>query len=313
MQLISNEDVQKAREMDLLTYLTLYEPDNLRLVSRNTYSSVEHDSLIINNGKWCWFSQGIGGRTALDYLIKVRHLPFRDAVERIIGNIAEPMTPAKITPIVQPKEFIMPEVSNDTSRVVKYLTGRGIDLEIIEWCIEHKLIYETAKYGNVLFIGYDMNGEPKYGAVRATAGDYKGDVRGSDKHFSFKLVKAEHPKTVHVFEAVPDLLSFATLLKLEGQNWRKESYLSLAGIGNGKSLPKALEQFLKDYPDISHIYLHFDNDEPGRVASKNISEALKNDYVVRDIPPPSGKDYNDYLRSLQESRRLSRGLRGRAP
>ena len=313
MQLINTEDVQKAREMDLLTYLSIYEPDNLRHVSGNTYSTAEHDSLVINNGKWCWFSQGIGGRTALDYLIKVKHLPFRDAVERIIRNVAEPITPAKITSNVQTKEFIMPDVSNDTSRVENYLTGRGIDSEIIEWCIEHKLIYETAKYGNVLFIGYDMNGKPRYGAVRATAGNYKGDVRGSDKRFSFKLVKADHPRTAHVFEAVPDLLSFATLLKLEGQNWRKESYLSLAGIGNGKSLPKALEQFLKDYPDISHIYLHLDNDEPGRIASKNISEALKSNYVVRDLPPPSGKDYNDYLRSLQKSRRLSRGLRGRIP
>ena len=88
MQFISKEDVQKAREMDLLTYLTYYEPDNVRHVSGNVYSTVEHDSLIINNGKWCWFSQGVGGKSAIDYLIKVRGIPFRDAVERIIGFLA---------------------------------------------------------------------------------------------------------------------------------------------------------------------------------------------------------------------------------
>ena len=295
MQLISKEDVERAREMDLLTYLTYFDPGNLRHVSGNTFSTVEHDSLIINNGKWCWFSQGIGGKSALDYLIKVKGIPFREAVERIIGCVTEPL-PLVRPPPVQPKEFVMPELSDDTTLVRNYLIGRGIDPEIISWCIEHGFIFETAKYHNVLFVGYDLEGNPKYGAVRSTTGPYKGDVLGSDKRFSFRIVKAAHPKKVHVFEAVPDLLSYATLVKAEGRSWHKESYLSLAGIGSGKKMPKALQQFLEIYPDVSHIYLHLDNDEPGRNAAKNLSEILKSDYTVKDCPPPSGKDYNDYLR-----------------
>ena len=297
MQLISKEDIEKAREMDLLTYLTYYEPDNLRHVSGNIYSTYEHDSLMISNGKWCWFSQGIGGYNALDYLIKVRGIPFRTAVEKIIGSITEPL-PTPLKPHTEaPKEFVMPKLSTDTTRVMRYLTGRGIDPEIIQWCIDRKLLFETADYGNALFIGYDSAGNPKYGAVRSTTGSFKGDAKGSDKRFAFRIVKAKQPKSVHVFEAVPDLLSYATLVKMEGANWHSESYISLAGIGVGKSIPKALEQFLKDYPTISHIFLHLDNDEPGRKAVKSIFEALHSDYVIRDRPPPSGKDYNDYLRS----------------
>ena len=109
-------------------------------------------------------------------------------------------------------------------------------------------IFETTKYSNVLFVGYDVDGNPKYGAVRATTGSFKGDVQGSDKKCAFKIVRAESPRKVHVFESVPDLLSYATLVKLSGKNWLKETYLSLAGIG-GKVVPMALEQFLKDYPD----------------------------------------------------------------
>lgn len=298
MQLIPKEDIQRAREMDLLTYLTYYEPGNLKHVSGNVFSTVEHDSLIINNGKWCWFSRQIGGKSALDYLIKVKGMPFRDAVERIIGNITEPL------PVVKqaespPKEFIMPELNNDTTRVSTYLASRGIDPEITKWCIDHKLIFETAKYGNVVFVGYDKQGNPKHGSMRSTTTPYKGDVKGSDKRFAFRLIRAEHPRKVHVFEAVPDLLSYATCVKLQGGNWRKETYLSLAGIG-GSSLPKALEQFLKDYPDISHIYLHLDNDEPGRNAAKTIKELLSGKYVVKDQPPPSGKDYNEYLQSNRD-------------
>lgn len=293
MQLIPKEDLERAREMDLFTYLSYYDPGNLKHVSGNTYCTVEHDSLIINNGKWCWFSQGIGGRSALDYLIKVKGIPFREAVERIIGNVSEPL------PIVKqatspPKVFIMPEVSSDTSNVQKYLEGRGIDKSILKWCFEHKLIFQTAKYGDVLFIGYDTEGTPKYGAVRSTTRDYKGDVKGSDKRFAFRIVKAKSPRKVHVFESAPDLLAYATYIKLSGKNWRKESYLSLGGIG-GSQLPKALEQLLKDYPEISDIFLHLDNDAPGRNAVKSIKEQLKDSYRVRDYPPPSGKDFNDFL------------------
>lgn len=69
MRYIAAEDVAKAKEMDLLTYLRNYEPQELVHVSGNTYCTREHDSLRISNGKWCWFSQGIGGRSALGYAV----------------------------------------------------------------------------------------------------------------------------------------------------------------------------------------------------------------------------------------------------
>ena len=74
MRYIAAEDVAKAKEMDLLTYLRNYEPQELVHVSGSTYCTREHDSLRISNGKWCWFSQGIGGRSALDYLIKANRI-----------------------------------------------------------------------------------------------------------------------------------------------------------------------------------------------------------------------------------------------
>lgn len=78
--------VAQAREMDLLTYLQNYEPQELVHFGGNTYCTREHDSLKISDGKWCWFSRGIGGRSALDYLIKVKGIPFMQAVERIVGQ-----------------------------------------------------------------------------------------------------------------------------------------------------------------------------------------------------------------------------------
>lgn len=72
MAYVSPEDIQRAKEMDLLTYLRNYEPEELVHISGETYCTREHDSLKISNGKWHWFSRGFGGKTALDYLIKVR-------------------------------------------------------------------------------------------------------------------------------------------------------------------------------------------------------------------------------------------------
>ena len=88
MPFIPPEQLARAREMDLLTYLRTYEPQELVRFGSDTYCTREHDSLKISNGKWCWFSRGIGGRTALDYLIKVREIPFIEAVEMIVGPAA---------------------------------------------------------------------------------------------------------------------------------------------------------------------------------------------------------------------------------
>lgn len=71
MPYIPPEVVERAREMDLLTYLKSYEPQKLVHFGGNTYCTREHDSLKISNGKWCRFSCGIGGYSALEYLIKV--------------------------------------------------------------------------------------------------------------------------------------------------------------------------------------------------------------------------------------------------
>ena len=89
MGYVTREMIDRAKEMDLLTYLQIYEPQELVHFGGSTYCTREHDSLKISNGKWCWFSRGIGGKTALDYLIKVKELPFTEAVERIVGQVAE--------------------------------------------------------------------------------------------------------------------------------------------------------------------------------------------------------------------------------
>ena len=88
MPFIAPELIIQAKQMDLLTYLKNYETYELVKFSDNTYCTRTHDSLKISNGKWIWWSRGIGGRSALDYLIKVKGYSFLEAVETIIGHTA---------------------------------------------------------------------------------------------------------------------------------------------------------------------------------------------------------------------------------
>lgn len=88
MNYVPPDDIENAKQIDLLTYLQSYEPQELVYISGNTYCTREHDSLKISNGKWHWFSRDIGGKTALDYLIKVKDYTFLEAVQTILGRAA---------------------------------------------------------------------------------------------------------------------------------------------------------------------------------------------------------------------------------
>lgn len=297
MSYVSPEDIEQAKQMDLLTYLQNYESNNLIRVSGSTYCTREHDSLKISNGKWCWFSHGVGGRTALDYLIKVKDYTFVQAVETILGRAAAVPPVFHCQQSEPPRELLMPEMNDNTDRVVSYLKSRGIHPVIIDYCLKSKLVLETKEYHNAVFVGRDLSGKARYGALRSTTSSYKGDVSGSDKHFSFSIPGTSN--TVHVFEAAIDLLSYATLELYDGRDWHRDSLLSLAGVYKTKRkdvVPIALEQFLKDHPGISTLRLHLDNDEIGRGAVAGIVSGLNGRYQVYDEPPRYGKDVNDQLK-----------------
>ena len=85
MAYFNKEQIEKAREIDLITYLQNNNPDELVYDSRGAYHTKTHDSLKISNGLWYWFSRGIGGKSALDYLIIVEDKSFTEAVSLILG------------------------------------------------------------------------------------------------------------------------------------------------------------------------------------------------------------------------------------
>ena len=284
----------------MLTYLRQCEPQELVHVSGNVYCTKTHDSLRISNGKWCWFSRGIGGASALDYLIKVNGYSFMEAMETISGRAAErPPISMPTAEKPQPKTLLLPERSPTSDRVIAYLTGRGIDREILDYCIQTEKLYESLPHHNAVFLGFDTQGKARFGCQRGTGKvRFHGDLNGSDKHFSFSL--AGDSPSLHLFESPIDALSYATLCKLDGIDWRRQNLLSLAGVYRPSQkgpprLPLALEQFLKDHPRVNRVCLHLDNDLPGKQAAQAILSALPENVQGENRPPPFGKDVNDTL------------------
>jgi hypothetical protein len=153
MPYVEPEAILQAKQMDLFTYLQNYEPNELVHVSGNVYCTKTHDSLKISNGKWCWFSRGIGGKSALDYLIKVKELSFVEAVEQIVGQAAVR------SPILyrqenknQEKNLILPERNENNEKVKAYLS-----LELFEgkdWRSKNQLslagVYPPKKDGTLM-------------------------------------------------------------------------------------------------------------------------------------------------------------------
>jgi len=304
MPYVTPEQIKRAKQMDLLTYLQHHEPQELVRFSGNVYTTRTHDSLKISNGKWCWWSRGIGGRSALDYLIKVRGMTLPEAVMRIDGQaVVMPSSPSKARGPAQPRTLLLPEKNKSNDRVAAYLRGRGIHSALIDYCLQTGRLYESRYRHNAVFVGFDPQGVPRYGALRGTSGSrFMGDVSGSDKHFSFSIPARDKSTKLHLFESAIDLLSYGTLELLSGRDWRRENCLSLAGIYRPKknigesTPPAALTQYLKDYPQITEIALHLDNDTAGRLAAETIKALLPSTYTISDEPPQRGKDYNDYLR-----------------
>ena len=301
MPYIAPEVITEAKRMDLLTYLREFEPGELVKFSRNTYTTKTHDSLKISNGKWMWWSRGIGGKSALDYLIKVRGMDFVQAVQTIMGNGSVSFPTYENIKSYEEQPLLLPEKSPTTDVVFDYLFGRGIDFEIINHCLEQELIIESLPYHNVVFIGYDEGKEPKYAAYRATnQSRIMGDCTGSKKQYSFRLT-AENTGEVHLFECAIDLLSYATLLKLDGKDWRQFNLVSLAGVYSPKQkikdskVPVTLSRLLEKDKTIRRIVLHLDNDVAGRKATKALQTILPKEYEVVDEPPAYGKDVNDFL------------------
>lgn len=151
----------------------------------------------------------------------------------------------------------------------------------------NKMIYESKKHHNAVFVGYDTNGIPRHAHKRGTGSEstYKGNSPSGVPEYSFHW----HGRSPYVclFEAPIDMLSFISMHK---KHWKEHSYAAACSVSD-----RVLFQMLEDNPNLKEVFLCLDNDEAGHKAAKRISDKLFVRGVKTHILTPTGKDWNEDL------------------
>ncbi len=154
---IPEELIERARAVSVLEYFETYKPGDLHWYGK-CFRSREHPSFCVMQGGYVfdWKSQGITGYGALDYLKKCegydlnKQEDFKRAVE-ILTNTDIELVQSRVSKSNyaadrQPKlEFCLPEKAFSNSRAINYLRDRALSKEVINYCIQKGLIYQSKK------------------------------------------------------------------------------------------------------------------------------------------------------------------------
>ena len=207
---------------------------------------------------------------------------FPEAVQMLTGEPGEAKPEAEPAPS---PAFRLPLRNVTNANILNYLTQeRKLSPSLVNFFIAAGDIYEDSSHHNVVFVGRDADGHPRYASSRGINEKFRQDVAGAEKAFGFAHRGTD--KQLLVFEAPIDLLSF---IELFPKNWQQHNYLSLGGVSG-----KALRQFLSERPDVERVFLCLDADKAGEDACKRLTALLPDTVSVTRIQPCM-KDWNDVL------------------
>ena len=271
--------IDKANAVDLEKFLRAQGETLAR--SGKEYRWKAHDSLTVCGNKWFRHSQSKGG-FPVDFVMEFYGKSFPEAVQMLTGE------PGEVQPEADPAPspaFRLPLRNVTNANILNYLTQeRKLSPSLVNFFIAAGDIYEDAAHHNVVFVGRDADGHPRYASSRGIREKFRQDAAGAEKAFGFAHRGTD--KQLLVFEAPIDLLSF---IELFPKNWQQHNYLSLGGVSG-----KALRQFLSERPDVERVFLCLDADKAGEDACKRLAALLPDTVSVTRIQPCM-KDWNDVL------------------
>ena len=271
--------IDKANAVDLEKFLRAQGETLVR--SGKEYRWKANDSLTVCGNKWFRHSQSKGG-FPVDFVMEFYGKSFPEAVQMLTGEPGEAQPEADPAPS---PAFRLPLRNVTNANILNYLTQeRKLSPSLVNFFIAAGDIYEDAAHHNVVFVGRDADGHPRYASSRGIREKFRQDAAGAEKAFGFAHRGTD--KQLLVFEAPIDLLSF---IELFPKNWQQHNYLSLGGVSG-----KALRQFLSERPDVERVFLCLDADKAGEDACKRLVELLPDTVSVTRIQPCM-KDWNDVL------------------
>ena len=271
--------IDRANAVNLEDFLRAQGETLVR--SGKEYRWKAHDSLTVCGNKWFRHSQSKGGYP-VDFVMEFYGKSFPEAVQLLTGEPGEAQPEADPAPS---PAFRLPLRNVTNANILNYLTQeRKLSPSLVNFFIAAGDIYEDSSHHNVVFVGRDADGHPRYASNRGINEKFRQDAAGAEKAFGFAHRGTD--KQLLVFEAPIDLLSF---IELFPKNWQQHNYLSLGGVSG-----KALRQFLSERPDVERVFLCLDADKAGEDACKRLAALLPDTVSVTRIQPCM-KDWNDVL------------------
>lgn len=233
----------------------------------------------LNGFKWYDHVGQKGGGGAIDLTMHVKNLSFKGACN-FLGGVNELPTANAVKNTPKESATKPPQPDNNYLPVVAaYLTTeRGLNADLVNWCIERGLIYADSRR-NCVFrygtIGAELRGT---GAVQWRS------VYGTIEQCF--ILPATAAVGVAVLESAIDALSYRQL-------HRHTITASIAGNGNRKAINHAVTiAKSKNLPVLSA----FDSDKGGVIANGILSEyGAKLGVPVIQDRPTAAKDWNECL------------------
>ena len=340
----TKQDKDEAKDISMLDFLSRRKNWVFQSDGHRYYEATLHDSLKINlnEHQWTWYSRGLHGNNAIDWLRYVEGYEYPDAMKILVGSpllsidenkksLSYKAAPkASEIRYEKVKEIKLPQKADGQyKQAFAYLTKtRCIDPDIVSQLFHEQLIYQDI-YNNVIFVGKDENDEIRFcerkttNTFLANKRDENGkklftpmNVSGSDKRYSFNIPYDEKafPASegiLYVFEAPVDLLSHATFRMLNekitaehfGHTPNLNTWRNVNRLSLSGVAATALDSYLERNPQINTIVFCLDNDETGiDNAIKYVKRYTERGYMCKKTLPEKGKDWNECLQILLAER-----------
>lgn len=281
--------------------------------------------------------QCLSGGVVTFYMV-VKEVSFKEAVSQLakkvdlnveLPEIKKEINSKKTMSPLERHRFLHKQLrknhyqNTDMKNVKAYLIKtRKIDPEIVDLFIQRKMLFQTHDQKGrtqAAFIGKDENGYLSYVSFRSTStvSKFKGDYSGCnyDRGCFFepefevplgwkedsKRPSINYKKRLLVFESNIEMMSYMSLLKLNGNNYKNFAYLSCGSISKSNCILETCKAY-----GYNKVVVMFNNDKekknnPGLTKANYVTQQLKKEGIeAYPLVPSKCNDWNDTLIAFKD-------------
>ena len=300
MPLISDELIQKARGIDLKSFLERVEGLTFSKENYKYYRCKEHNSLVLEhkNGilEYYWNSRSQSGDIIQYVKENITGNNFRKAIEYLTSEVNKKVIDYQSDEMeskLSRKDKVKIDYADNVKRVYAYLSKtRGISATIVNELINNELINQDIR-NNLVLKYVDEKGSVVGAELIGTNSSirFKSIVKNSNEKYGFSICNGVKVKTLIVFEASLDLMSYYQLNKNALNN------SLLLSLGGAEKISK-IDTYIKVYREIDTIIICTDNDVAGDNAYNKIKSKYSNHNIAdgrEQLKSANVKDFNELL------------------